>query len=255
MDHSLHAACSQTHGSTPFACVAQKMPSVIPGLPHLGLDSQKLALHTHDGEQQPNGSHASRRLRSEDGPIVQVKPFASFLDEPDELNQGLNSVIWLLVQRPWRYRIVLHPVTARNALSSGQTRAGSTAFARQMSAHVSRSFSCSSTVLPCAVWHPRLVPVGQANRFNFHDLCNPSWLCCNGSQPDSNQFGCAPSPGSKSSNRPMRLCLLIRAFLRQDCISELLRGNLSHQGLLQAFHINCWPWDLPQKSSAFSRVI
>ena len=49
--HSLHAACSQTHRSTPRACVAQKKHSVFLASPHLCLDSSKLALNTHDGKQ------------------------------------------------------------------------------------------------------------------------------------------------------------------------------------------------------------
>ena len=74
----------------------------IPGLPHVCLGSPKHALRTHDGEQQPNGSHASRRLRNEGDPIAQGGPFAFLFNEHDEIDQGL-------VQRPWRNRIVPKP--------------------------------------------------------------------------------------------------------------------------------------------------
>ena len=101
-------------------------------------------------------------------PIVQFRPFAFVLFVHDEVNQGLDSLIWQLVQRPRRHRIVpqprdraergehpAHRVRRKSGpLSSGQARAGSTAFAGQMAAHVSRSFSCSLTALPRAAWNP-----------------------------------------------------------------------------------------------------
>ena len=120
----------------------------IHGLPHLGLDSPKLALTTHDGKQWPEGPHTSRCLRNGDDPIAQVRPFAFILNEHDEVNQRINSLI--------RQLSVLggtasypSPVTARKEASTlriasadGQLKsgplstAGSTAFARQMAATV-----------------------------------------------------------------------------------------------------------------------
>ena len=67
-------------------------PSV-PGFPHFSFDSSKLALHPHDGEQQPDGPHASSRLCDEDDSIAQGGPFAFLFNEHDEIDQRFDLLI------------------------------------------------------------------------------------------------------------------------------------------------------------------
>ena len=56
----------------------------VPGFPHFSFDSSKLALHPHDGEQQPGGPHASSRLCDEDDSIAQCGPFAFLFNGHDD---------------------------------------------------------------------------------------------------------------------------------------------------------------------------
>ena len=75
------------------------------------------ACTAHARRRTPDGPCTSRRLRNEDDPIAQVRPLAFLFNAHDEVNQGLNSQIRQLVQRPWWYRIV-PPVTARKETST-----------------------------------------------------------------------------------------------------------------------------------------
>ena len=63
----------------------------VPGFPHFSLDSTKLALH--DGEQQPDGPHASSRLCDEDDSIAQGGSFAFLFTEHDEIDHCLDPLI------------------------------------------------------------------------------------------------------------------------------------------------------------------
>ena len=112
--HSLHAACSQTHRSTPRA---RRDLSVF--LASHILASIRRSLHRI--RTMANSSQWAahlRRLRNEDDPTAQVRPFALALNEHDEVNQGLNSLVWQLVQSLAVPHRSPAPVTTRNWVST-----------------------------------------------------------------------------------------------------------------------------------------